>query len=307
MDLNAKPSVSCVISVWNNRDFLRGNLWALRQQTYAPAEIIVVDNHSEDGTAEMVRDEFPEVRLIRMPHSRFGACETFNVGFKAASGEYTAIMDDDVIAPPTWIERIMLQFEREPPSTAMVSSKVLEPGMPQEYIDHPEVNRIRYMATFRGCGTVARADVLRRAGYYDEKFFIYGNERDLAARVLNLGYRILQYPPAALFHGTPFGLKSGQRSLYYHVRNFWLYAFKNCSWPQVIHAAMLLVGKGLGVGQRKPLSDAVGVIGIERTIKETPGGLRIALKASFNALRLLPYCLKHRHVCRSPDFRPPLG
>ena len=83
----------------------------------------------------------------------------------------------------------MAKFRSEPETTAMLSTKVVEPEMPESFRNHPEVNQERYMATFRGCGSVGRRDVLARAGWYDERFFIYGNERDLAARVLNLGYR----------------------------------------------------------------------------------------------------------------------
>src|SRR5690606_32147831 len=214
--------VTCVISTWNKCDDVRENLLALGRQTRPPAEIVVVDNASRDGTQEMIRREFPHVKLLVTAHDRVGACETFNMGFEAATQPLTAIMDDDVVAPPDWLEKLVTRLEREPETTAMVSSKVVEPGMPDEFLSSPTVNRERYMATFRGCGTLARTDVLRRAGLYDEVFFIYGNERDLATRVLNLGYRILQYPPAEIFHKTPFGLKPVKRSLYYHVRNFWL-------------------------------------------------------------------------------------
>ncbi|MFG0316260.1 MAG: glycosyltransferase, partial [Planctomycetota bacterium JB042] len=299
--------VTCVISTWNKCDDVRENLLALHRQTRPPAEIVVVDNASKDGTQEMIRTEFPDVRLIVTPHDRIGACETFNMGFKAATQPLTAIMDDDVVAPPDWLEKLVTRLEREPESTAMVSSKVVEPGMPEEFLTSDAVNRERYMATFRGCGTLARTDVIRAAGLYDEEFFIYGNERDLATRVLNLGHRILQYPPAEIFHKTPFGLKPGKRSLYYHVRNFWLYAFKNCSWGQVLRAGWTLGLKGLGLKKdRGHASDATGTIGIDRSVKETPGGLWIAIKATLAALALLPYCLRHRHVCTHPDFEPPV-
>jgi LmbE family N-acetylglucosaminyl deacetylase/GT2 family glycosyltransferase len=298
--------ISCVISTWNKKDDVRENLLALRRQRLAPAEVIVVDNCSRDGTAEMIRTEFPEVKLILSAHDRIGACETFNMGFAAATQEFVAIMDDDVVAPPDWLAKLHSKMRAEPPTTAMVSSKVVEPGMPQEFLSSEAVNRERYMATFRGCGTLARRDVLERAGYYDEAFFIYGNERDLAARVLILGYRILQYPSAEIFHKTPFGMKGGKRSLYYHVRNFWLYAFKHCSWPQVFGAGLNLGLKGLGLRKGTSYaSDATGTIGIDKTIKGTENGMWIAIKATFDAILMLPHCLKHRQVCRAPDFQPP--
>ncbi|MFH0945707.1 MAG: PIG-L family deacetylase [Planctomycetota bacterium] len=299
--------VSAVISTWNKNAGVRENLLALARQSKRPAEIIVVDNASTDGTPEMIRTEFPEVRLIEMPHDKKGACETFNIGFKAVTQPFTAIMDDDVAAPPNWLETLFERIGREPETTAMVSSKVVEPGMPEEFLNSAAVNRERYMATFRGCGTLARTDVLKAAGYYDEKFFIYGNERDLSARVLSLGYRILQCPQAEIFHKTPFGMKAGKRSLYFHVRNFWLYAFKNCTWRQVIRAGWVLGLKGLGVGRKSGFSsDATGTIGIDRAVKDVDGGLWIVFKASLAALALLPYCLKHRQVCRAEDFEPPV-
>ncbi|MCA8955360.1 MAG: glycosyltransferase, partial [Planctomycetes bacterium] len=76
-ETEAKDTVSLVISVWNRRQDLRENLAAIRRQTIAPDQIVVVDNDSSDGTPEMVIAEFPEVQLIRMPHSAYGACETF--------------------------------------------------------------------------------------------------------------------------------------------------------------------------------------------------------------------------------------
>ena len=303
-----KPGVSAVISTWNKVDDLRENLEALTNQTRPPDQIIIVDNHSNDGTPEMVRSGYKSVCLIVMPDSRAGACETFNIGFKKAQHDFTAIMDDDVVAPPDWLERLLDRFEKEPESTAMISSKVVEPEMPDSFLHAQEVNEERYMSTFRGCGTLARTEVLARAGYYDEKFFIYGNERDLAARVLGLGYRILQYPSAEIFHKTPFGMKGGKRSLYYHTRNFWLYAFKNCPWKVVVTSSMKLSLKALGLFKTKSVArDATGTIGLEESLKSTPGGKWIAFKATLAAFSLLPYCIARRKVCKSPDFKPPLA
>ena len=120
--------VSLVISVWNRCDDLRENLAAIFKQTVPAHEVIVVDNHSEDGSAAMVTQEFPQVRLIRMPHSRYGACETFNIGFASASGEYTGILDDDVILPPDFIERMLAEFSTEPAGATGSCGLVFSPG-----------------------------------------------------------------------------------------------------------------------------------------------------------------------------------
>ncbi len=302
--------VSLVISVWNRAHDLRDNLVAIRRQTVPPLEVIVVDNASTDGTPEMVLEDFPEVRLIRMPHSRYGACETFNVGFASARGSLIGILDDDVVLPPEWIERMLEELAREPPTTAVLSPKVVEPNMPDSYRDAEAVNRPRYMATFRGCASLARAEALRRAGWYDIRFFIFGNERDLTARLLNLGYRVKLVPSVEVFHKAPFGMRQGRRSLYYHVRNFWLYAFKHVAWRHVLAFPFRFLAKALGRRRGPPagaaVADAVGTIGVFASIREVRGGWWVCCLATLAALRHLPYCLRHRRVCRAPDFELPL-
>ena len=301
-----RRTVSAVMTSFNKREDVRKNLDGLRAQSLPFDEIIVVDNRSGDGTQAMIRAEYPEVHLVEMPDSSYGACETFNIGFGTASGDLIAILDDDVILPPDWVRMMLERLAREPDTTAMISSKVTEPGTPDWYDDDPRVNEERYMATFRGCATLAKRDVLEKAGWYDERFFIYGNERDLSCRILNLGCRILQYPSVVVRHGTPLGMKKSPRSLYFHVRNLWLYLFKNVSWWQIIGLFLGVFARALGLRKKTVTSDAVGTIGFFSTLRQTPRGFRICIKATLNAFCNLPYCLKRRRVCRAPDFALPL-
>jgi GT2 family glycosyltransferase len=149
--------------------------------------------------------------------------------------------------------------------------------------------------------------VLAAAGYYDERFFIYGNERDLASRVLNLGFRILQYPRVITRHGTPFGMKMGARSLYYHVRNFWLYAFKHAPLEELLKFPFGFLARRMRRGgDAGAVRDAVGSIGLLRNIRETPGGWWIVARATLAALWNLPYCLKRRAPCSAADFEMPV-
>jgi len=305
----SRPMVSLVISVWNRKDDLRDNLRAIELQTVPADEVIVVDNASHDGTPEMVLAEFPHVHLIRMPHSAYGACETFNLGFASARGDFVGILDDDVVLPPTFVEHMLAKFATEPETTAILSPKVIEPEMPDWYKNSSKVNEERYLPTFRGCGSMARAAPLRQANWYDIRFFIFGNERDLTTRLLNLGYRVKMVPHVEVFHKAPFGMRHGKRSLYYHVRNFWLYAFKYLPWSQVFAFPFAFLKKGLG-GKKEAdggeVADAVGTIGLFDNIKAVRWGYWICLKASLAALGSLPYCLRHRQVCKHPDFEPPL-
>jgi GT2 family glycosyltransferase len=303
-------TVTAVISAWNKREDVRANLLGIRAQTRPFDDVVVVDNHSSDGTPQMIRDEFPEVRLVVMPNSAYGACETFNVGFSTALTEYIAILDDDVVLTPWWLERSLARMAQEPESTAVVSTKVVEPGMPDSFRDAEALNRERYMSTFRGCASLARKEAIDRAGGYDERLFIYGNERDLTCRLLNLGYRVLQYPGAETFHRTPFGLQMGKRSLFYHARNAWLGMLKYAPAKDLARMPYLVLTKVLLRGRKAEeageVTDAVGTIGVGKSLRETDGAWWVVTRALFSVLYNVPYCLKHREPVQSPDFELPL-
>ncbi len=304
------PTATAVISTWNKAAVLRENLDGLRAQTVPFAAVIVVDNASTDGTAELVAREYPEVRLIVMPHSRYGACETFNVGFASATTPLIAILDDDIVLPSRWLEQATARLLAEPEETALVSTEVIEPGMPEEYLRRSRAAGLRRMSTFRGCGSLAWREKLRQAGFYDERLFIYGNERDLTYRLTNLGYRVIQDPEIVTYHKTPFGIQRGKRSLYYHARNGWITLLKYAPLAELVKLPFLVVSKVLLRGSRAEeegaVTDATGTIGIGRSIRETPGAAWILVKAALSVLANVPYCLRHRRPVRAADFEPPL-
>jgi GT2 family glycosyltransferase len=272
--------------------------------------VVVVDNCSSDSTVATLRERYPEVRLVVMPHSAYGACETFNIGFACVTTPLLAILDDDVVLPPEWLEKTTARLLQEPDSTAILSTKVVEPEMPESYRRSPRVNTERYMSTFRGCGSLARTAALREAGFYDERLFIYGNERDLTCRLLNLGYRVLQYPGVETFHRTPFGIKLGRRSLYYHARNAWLSMLKYAPLGQLLRLPVLVLTKVLLRGDereaRGEVSDAVGTIGIGKSIRQTKGAWWVLARAAGSVLLNVPYCLRRRQPVRAPDFELPI-
>jgi len=190
-------------------------------------------------------------------------------------------------------------------------TETIEPGMPPEYIAASKAKGRRYMSTFRGCGSLARRAALREAGYYDERLFIYGNERDLTCRLLNLGYRVLQDPDIEIHHKTPFGIQMGRRSLYYHARNAWLTMLKYAPLEDLLRLPFLVVSKVLLRGEKQEsegaATDATGTIGIGKSIRQTPGASWILFRAGLSVLWNVPYCLKHRQEVRAQDFRLPLG
>ena len=98
------PTLSVIIVNYNTREDLRLCLSALRESTLQ-AEVIVVDNASADGSAAMVRADFPEVKLIE-PGRNTWFCGGNNLGVQAASGDYALLLNPDTIAPPAALQTL---------------------------------------------------------------------------------------------------------------------------------------------------------------------------------------------------------
>lgn len=217
-----KNEMSIVITTWNNKQILRDCLKSLEKQSVKPSEVIVVDNCSKDGTVKMVKSEFPHVKMVAMPNSNHGACETLNIGFKLAKNKYVAVIDDDVILPRDWISNMLSRFGKEPETTGAISTKVIEPGMPKS--EKKERKPFYRKSGFHGCGTVFLRKALYKAGLYPEEYFIYVNETNLSAKLMNADYEILQYDKVKTYHKKQYGIRMGTRSIYFHTRNtLWLH------------------------------------------------------------------------------------
>ena len=118
------PSVSIAILNYQRRDALREALESARSQRHA-VEILAVDNASTDGSAEMVRDEFPDVRLVRLPENIAAAAR--NVGVASAKGDVVFTLDNDVrFSTPDDVTRGLEVFRRHP-RAAVVNFMIVGP------------------------------------------------------------------------------------------------------------------------------------------------------------------------------------
>ncbi|MGB1287195.1 MAG: glycosyltransferase family 2 protein [Aggregatilineales bacterium] len=118
------PELSVVIVNYNTRDFLRACLKSLQEQP-CPVEVIVVDNNSQDGSAEMVAAEFDEVRLLAQSENTW-FCGGNNIGIRAATCNYVLLLNPDtVIMDDALIQ--MTDFIRQNPDYAGVTAHMIYP------------------------------------------------------------------------------------------------------------------------------------------------------------------------------------
>src|SRR5208337_1157536 len=117
------PEISVVIPNLNGMKYLPGCLSSLQNQTLSNFEIIVVDNGSRDGSADFIRKEFPQVKLIEFMENR-GFAEGCNTGIRVSAGRYIAVLNNDTEVEPQWLEELLRGAAKDE-KTGMVASKIL--------------------------------------------------------------------------------------------------------------------------------------------------------------------------------------
>jgi len=110
--------VSVVVPTYNRKNLLRQCLSAVTAQDCPNYEVIVVDDGSNDGTEEMVRQEFPQVRYVRQEPNR-GPAAARNRGIEVATGEIVAFTDDDCVPPANWLSQLKDGFRCYPEAGAV--------------------------------------------------------------------------------------------------------------------------------------------------------------------------------------------
>ena len=198
MDASWLP-VSIVFVAYNRRDKLAISLDHVLERLDYPAdllEVIVVDNASEDGTAEMVRERFPQVQLIVNPEN-VGA-SAWNVGMTTARGRWRLILDDDCYLTGDALKVAVRRAEEH--RADLVSFRIgssLEPGLFNVGNFDPG------LLGFVGCAALFSQRAIEEEPFYDPNLFIWGNEVELTMRLLDRGFRHLLLPEVVAIHQKP--------------------------------------------------------------------------------------------------------
>jgi GT2 family glycosyltransferase len=254
-------AVSIVIPNWNGRHWLPGCLQSLAGQHQSPAEVIVVDNGSSDGSLEFLAGEHPDVHVIALGVNT-GFAHAANQGLRAARSELVALINTDVELTPDWVDRTARTLN-DHPGAASVACKMLSLGSPEIIYDAGDVLRRDGVCDQRGrfgrddgrfevpgevFGACAGAALYRRSavlaqGGFDERYFAYLEDVDLALRLRLAGWTC-RYEPAVALHaggGSSHQLSGGHSHLAarntlllvakgFPVRWLPLVAYRQASW-----------------------------------------------------------------------------
>lgn len=222
------PLVSVVILNYNSKQTLEQCLNNVLQLEWPELEVIVVDNASSDGSAEMVAENYHSVRLIRRAVNSPTAGR--NEGFWAARGEYILSLDNDIILPDkTVIEKSVALF-RQFPKVGLLAFKVGSPENPEEPLPehwwYPRPlgtwkDRFFYADFFSEGAAFFRRQALQATGGYDADFFQGFESVDLALLLIREGYEMLYCPSLTSYELRLRGMLTRKRTRinYLSLRN----------------------------------------------------------------------------------------
>ena len=230
--------VSVLIVTWNGLHLLEPCFAALRRQTYQPHEVIVVDNGSEDGSVDFLKScDWPLLKRVFLKRN-CGFSGGNNAGFPLVTGDLVALLNNDAEPEPEWIEQVVPLFKKD--QIGMVACKALLREDPHRidkvgHLVFPDgLNRGRgsgmpddgrfdeggeALWPDGGAGFY-RKSMLDEIGFFDDAFFLYGEDAELGMRARWAGYGCLYQPSSRVLHRQSASLgKFSPLKAYYVERN----------------------------------------------------------------------------------------
>ena len=228
---NKQSKVSIIILTWNGIKHISNCLKSIQKSTYPNYEIIVVDNGSKDGTPDLIRNNFPNVKLI-LNKKNFGFTGGNNIGIKKAIGDIIFLLNDDTKIHPNLIEVLVKELES--------SSRIGIVGPKIYFMDEPnkiwfaggkidwaksdsfhlgrdltdkklgndskkEVLVYTYGLTeevdfITGCALMIKKEVIDKIGLLDNKFFAFYEDADWCQKAKKAGYQVVYIPFGGVWH-----------------------------------------------------------------------------------------------------------
>jgi hypothetical protein len=297
----SSSKTSVIIPTYNGIKHIPPCLDSLRNQSKRADEILVVDDGSSDGTASLIANSYPDVRLVRLEKNR-GFAAAVNEGISHSSGDYIALLNNDTQVHPEWLAELAKVID-EQSGISFCSSKMLFAEKPDvinsigigftrsgiamdvgyRQKDAPRFNQPRPILGACAGAAIYRRSLFEQIGLFDEDLFMWYEDVDLSLRAQLTGHKCLYVPTAIVYHkgGGTVSSKEGKH-IFYCSRNQILILIKNLPRPLLTKYMLRL-----------------SVVCAKHSIKSILEGNASPIAGYYAALRSLKCCLKKRQVIQA--------
>ena len=256
-----KPLVSALVVSHNTKERLLASLRAFYASTDVPVEAVVVDNDSSDGSAAAVTDEFPQATVLEQPKD-LGYGRAANLGLERCQGRFVLLLSPDVVVDPMCVGRLADLLLTRPdagaagprltlpdgtldpdarrafpiPSTLFYQTVGLRRLFPQSprfgrhNMGHLSETEMHEMDAGTGACLMLRMAALDRVGFFDPRYFMFGEDLDLCYRLKLGGWKVFYQPAArAAEELRPAPPDKRRKAAYERHRAMWTYHYKHHS------------------------------------------------------------------------------
>jgi hypothetical protein len=224
--------LSIIIVNYNVKEFLQNLIHSIEKaSTNLTKEIIIIDNASDDGSVEFIKEKFPQIKLIAN-QTNLGFGKANNIGLKQAAGKYILLINPDTLVAEDTFEK-MIKFFESNKNVGLAGCKILNPdgslqlacrrSFPGPWTSFTKVTGLstlfpkskifaRYNLTYldenksyevdaiSGSFMMMRKEVYEKVGGFDEQFFMYGEDLDLCYRIQKAGYKVFYVHSTQIIH-----------------------------------------------------------------------------------------------------------
>lgn len=237
----SQPLVISVILNTNRRDDTLECLNSLRRNSYPNHRIIILDNHSTDGSVAAIQEVYPEAQIVGL-EKNLGYAGNNNVGIELAmqqGADWVFVQNEDIILDSECLTRLVEAGERDPqvgilgplvyhhdePNVIQSAGGMLGKYWESIHLGKNELDQRQYYEPhlvdwISGCAILVRRTAIEQAGMLDANYFIYWEETEWCIRVARAGWKILHVPQARIWHkGVQRNYQPKPSFTYYGTRN----------------------------------------------------------------------------------------
>ncbi len=245
--------VSVIIPIHNGKRDTIACLKSLTNLSYPRhmLEIIIVDNHSSDGSASYIKKNYPQINILSLDTNN-GFAKAVNKALRIAKGSYFFLVNNDVILEKNYLQ-LLLTFMEQDPTIGIAGGKIYSQitntisfcgntfnpwtGAIQKL---PKPNVVKESQWIEGSSMLIKKSVVKKIGFFDPAYFYTFEDVDFCLRAREKGFKVMYYPKAIAWHKEAatidrFGQDAKASELY---KAKFYYIFHHCSLPQILSSTL---------------------------------------------------------------------